>query len=398
LDLLLVLGVVIAAAFLGGQLVQRLTLPSVTGYLLMGIILGPSVTGLIGRAELVALEPVTAFALGLIGLSIGGELRWRFLKEKWQNFGLLFLGESLGTLFLVTLSVYIVTQNLILSLILGVLSLAPAPTTILGVIREYKTQGPFPRVVMSLVALDNLWCVVALTVVTTVLNLYYFDVEPGQSVLRGVISEIGPAVGLAIILGAAGINIVNRARLHRKRQVLVTAILFIAVGLSRQMNISYLLVTLITGAMVVNFTPNYRRFFESLHTIDTPVLVIFLTLAGANLHLEALPTVGFLGVVYILARVAGKLLGSGIGHATCSLLPSGCSHIDPKHRKHIGLALTPQAGVAIGLSILAEQQLPLPEGVVVTLILGSVIFFQLVGPTLVVEALRRTDSIIEDES
>jgi Kef-type K+ transport system membrane component KefB len=207
-----------------------------------------------------------------------------------------------------------------------------------------------------------------------------------------------PDLGLGLCLGAAGIAVVNRVRLPRQRQLLVTAIMFLAVGLSRQLDISYLLVALITGAVIANFTPRFRRFFESLQAVDTPILVIFLTLAGANLHLEAVPSLGLLGAVYILARLSGKLLGSRLGDVSCRLLPAGCSNIAPAYRKHIGLTLTPQAGVAVGLALLAEERLPLPEGVVVTVILGSVIFFEIIGPILVVRALKETGSVATDES
>ncbi len=396
MDLLLVLGVVLVAAFVGGQLAHKLTLPSVTGYILVGVVLGSSVTGLLGAAELAALEPINAFALGLIGLSIGGELKWRFLAQKWQNFGLLFLGESLTTLLLVVIVIGALSRNLALALILGVLALAPAPATILGVVRDYKTRGRFPGEVMSLVALDSLWCILAFTVVTTLLNLYYYGIQPGKGVLGHIATEIGPAIVLGVLLGFVGVNITNRIPLPKQRQVLITALLFLAVGLPRYLGISYLLVTLLTGTIIVNMTPKFRRFFDALQTVDAPVLVVFLTLAGARLQLQALPAVGILGAAYVVSRLLGKLLGSRLADASCRMLPTSCSRINPTHRRYIGLARTPQAGVAIGLSLLAEQQLPLPEGVVVTVIVGSVILFQLIGPPLIVKALRETGSIAED--
>ncbi len=397
MDLLLTLGIVVVAGLIGGWLAQELKLPSVTGYLLIGVLLGPSVTNLVTTEDMAALDPVTAFAMGLIVLSIGAELRWPLLRSKWQNFGLLFIGESLGTFVLVTAAVYLVSRSLAVALMLGVLSLAPAPTSILGIMREHNARGPFPRVVMSLVALDNLWCILAFTIVTTTLNLHYFGMDAERGLLAHVTVEIGGALALGACLGLAGITLANRVRLPRQRLLLVTAIIFLLVGLSRQLGISYLLVALVTGAMVANLTPNPKRFFENIEAIDPPVLILFLTLAGANLQLQALPTLGLLGSIYILSRLTGKLLGSRLGDATCRLLSDQCSMIAPEHRRQVGLALTPQAGVAVGLALLAEERLPLPEGVIVTVILGSVIFFGLIGPVLVLRALRKTQSLgVED--
>jgi len=146
---------------------------------------------------------------------------------------------------------------------------------------------------------------------------------------------------------------------------------------------------------VVNLTSHYRKFYQALHSIDTPILILFLTLAGAKLQLDILPAVGILGIAYIVARLSGKILGARLGAASCYLLPAACQNISPLHRKYIGMALTPQAGVAIGLSLLAEQKLPLQAGVVSTLILGSIIFFELIGPVLVDRALVKTGSVRE---
>ncbi len=395
LNALLVLGVILIVGVLGGHVAHRFGLPSVTGYLLIGIIMGPSVTGLISKADLTALQPVNDFALGLIGLSIGGELRWHFLRRKWRSFGLLFLGEGLTTILCVFVLTYMVSRNLPLALILGVLALATAPGSILDVINENRTRGSFPRVVMSLVALDNLFCIVAFTAVTTVLNLYYFNVDQGRSLFESLSRELGLALLLAVVLGALGLTVVNRVNLLRQRQVLIMAVMFLAVGLPRHLEVSYLLVTLVTGLIIVNLSRNFRKFYEILHTIDTPLLVVFLTLAGMKLQLAVLPGLGLLGLVYISARFLGKVGGSRLGAELCALIPGRHSAIAPEQRKSVGLALTPQAGVAIGLSLLAEQTLPLPENLLVSLILGSVIFFEIVGPMLVLRALDRTGSLVK---
>lgn len=397
MDSLLIIGVILTTGYLGGELARKLKLPSVTGYIITGLILGPSLLGIISSPRLQTLQPVNDFALGLIGLSIGGELKYRFLQRNWENFSLIFLGESLLTFFLVLISIYLISENFPLAVMLGVLSLATAPSSILGVINERNTRGVFPRILMSIVALDNFFCILVFSVTTTILNIFYFQQISaagfwsylGQEVLLGII--------LGIVLGYCTILVIERIQEQRKSQVLLIAIIFFAVGLPRQFDISFLLVTLLLGALVVNLTSHYRKFYQALHSIDTPILIIFLTLAGAKLQLDILPAVGILGIAYIIARLSGKILGARLGAASCYLLPAACQNISPLHRKYIGMALTPQAGVAIGLSLLAEQKLPLQAGVISTLILGSIIFFELIGPVLVDRALVKTGSVREPE-
>jgi len=397
LDSLLIIGVILTTGYLGGELARKFKLPSVTGYIITGLILGPSLLDIISSPLLQTLQPVNDFALGLIGLSIGGELKYRFLQRNWENFSLIFLGESLLTFFLVFISIYLISENFPLAVMLGVLSLATAPSSILGVINDRNTRGVFPRILMSIVALDNFFCILVFSVTTTILNIFYYQQISAAGFWSYLGQEVFLGIILGIVLGYCTILVIERIPEQRKSQVLLIAIIFFAVGLPRQFDISYLLVTLLLGALVVNLTSHYRKFYQALHSIDTPILILFLTLAGAKLQLDILPAVGILGIAYIVARLSGKILGARLGAASCYLLPAACQNISPLHRKYIGMALTPQAGVAIGLSLLAEQKLPLQAGVVSTLILGSIIFFELIGPVLVDRALVKTGSVREPE-
>ncbi len=393
LDVLLLVGVVLLAGFGGGRLADWIGLPSVTGYLLTGLIIGPSMTGIITTSGLNNLQPINNFALGLIGLSIGGELKWRFIKTKWQNFSMLFLGELIITFSFVFISTYLFTRNLALAAILSSLALATAPGAIINIINENKVKGNFPKILMSLVALDNLFCIIIFSIMVSFLNIYYFGTKLTVNIFTQLSYEIGLSLILGVILGVTGLIILNKIQNKNQQKILFTGLFFIAIGLPLQLNLQFLIVTLINGIIIVNFSPYFRRFYDVLHTIDTPVLVLFLTLAGARLDLSGFLTVGLLGIIYIIARIAGKILGLQLGSRLCSLLPDSCHNIPPRIRKYLGLALLPGAGVAIGLSILAEEKLPLPENTLVTIILGSVIFFEFFGSIMVKKTLELTDSL-----
>ena len=387
------LGIILITGYLGGEMAKKFNLPSLTGYIITGLILGPSLLDVISSPLLQTLQPINDFALGLIGLSIGGELKYRFLQKNWEKFNLIFLGESLLSFFLVFLLIYFVSGSLPLALMLGILSLATTPTSILGVIKERDTRGEFPRILMSIGALDNFFCVLGFSIITTKLNIFYYEEVSTADFLGYLGREVLLGIILGLFLGSCTILVIERIEEKRKIQVLLITIILFAIGMPRQFDISFLIVTLLIGALVVNLTVDYRKFYQTLQAIDTPILIIFLTMAGARFQLDILPAVSILAAIYITARLTGKIIGARLGMLSCLLLPSGCQKISPLHSKYVGMALTPQAGVAIGLAILAEQKLPLQEGVISTLILGSIIFFELVGPLLVNRALVKTGSI-----
>ncbi len=387
------LGIILITGYLGGEMAKKFNLPSLTGYIITGLILGPSLLDVISSPLLQTLQPINDFALGLIGLSIGGELKYRFLQKNWEKFNLIFLGESLLSFFLVFLLIYFVSGSLPLALMLGILSLATTPTSILGVIKERDTRGEFPRILMSIGALDNFFCVLGFSIITTKLNIFYYEEVSTADFLGYLGREVLLGIILGLFLGSCTILVIERIEEKRKIQVLLITIILFAIGMPRQFDISFLIVTLLIGALVVNLTVDYRKFYQTLQAIDTPILIIFLTMAGARFQLDILPVVSILAAIYITARLTGKIIGARLGMLSCLLLPSGCQKISPLHSKYVGMALTPQAGVAIGLAILAEQKLPLQEGVISTLILGSIIFFELVGPLLVNRALVKTGSI-----
>ena len=393
LDVLLLVGIVLLAGFSGGRLADWIGLPSVTGYLFTGLIIGPAMLGIISPTGLNNLQPINNFALGLIGLSIGGELKWRFIKTKWQDFSLLFLGELIITFSIVFVSTYLFTDNFALAAVLASLALATAPGAIINIINENNVKGNFPKILMSLVAIDNLFCIIIFSITVTFLNIYYFGTALNTNIFTQLLYEIGLSLFIGAILGIIGLIILNKIQNKNQQKILFTGLIFIAIGLPLQLNLQFLIVTLINGIIIVNFSPYFRRFYDVLHTIDTPILVLFLTLAGARLDIAGFITVGLLGLIYIIARISGKILGLQIGSKLCRFLPDSRQQVPAKIRKYLGLALLPGAGVAIGLSILAEERLPLPENTLVTIILGSVIFFEFFGSVMVKKALELTDSI-----
>lgn len=390
LNTILAISLILLAGVIGGKLASMVRLPSVTGYLLMGITLGPSLLNSIPQEVLYELAFINEVALGVIAFSIGGELTRERLKRMGQNLTRVFLGEAILTFSLVFLISYSISRSLPLSLLLGVLSLATAPGAIIVILKDYEAKGEFPQVLLSLVALDNLFCIISFGLITSILQVLYYEGSSFSFLLIGaILGNIILSFGVGIICGYSLI-ILSRYSLPKNKQlVILLGVILLGVGIGIAFHLSSLLITMVIGFMVINYATRPSSFFYLLNTIDTPILVAFLTLAGLKLDIRVLGQVGLLGLGYILARLVGKILGAHIGALFCTQMPDSFKY-------NIGLALTPQAGVAIGLSVLAQQKLPLPEGLIVSLILSTVIIFELIGPLLLKKALLASGSIEED--
>ncbi len=380
----LALGIVLLVGVGGGFLAKRVNLPSVTGYLVGGILVGPSVLGLVPTDVLYQLESINQLALGVIALTIGAELRIGTLKRLGSNIGRVFLVEA-GTTFIFILSAtMILGAPFSLALILAVLGIATAPGAIMSCVREVPSRGTFCRVLLTTVALDNLMAIAAFGIAVSLLQI-------GPIASVGALSFIWlllRSLLLAAVLGAlTGMFLtVVSIKTQNASIILVTTLgaIMVTVGLAATTDIPALLAAMVAGSFLINASPSPQRLLRSLETVEPPILVAFLTLAGIKLDFAVLPSVGLLGLGYIIARFAGKALGSRIG-AHFTDMPRSWRH-------NIGMALTPQAGVAIGLSIIAEQKLPFPPGTITTLILGAVVVFEIIGPVLVKRALTLTNS------
>ncbi len=380
-------GIVLLAGIIGGKIANYFKLPSVTGYLIAGLLVGPSVLDLFSGRVLDNLEPINSMALGLIAIMIGGELTKDRIKMISKKLPPIFLAETFLTFFLVSATAYFISNSIPLALVLGVLSLATAPAAIVSILKEYRARGEFPQLLMSLVALDNLLCIIGFGLLTSFLNVLFYQNTGGE---QHLVMALFGEIGLSVLLGL-GIGIIlvytNKMQFSEDKHLVINlgSILF-GVGVAEVLGLPSLLIAMLMGIMVTNFSSQRKRFFKLFQKIEIPILIAFLTLAGVKLNLFILGDVGLLAIGYILARLFGKIMGARLGSIFSKDLSSA-------YRKNMGLALTPQAGVAIGLAILAEDKLPVQDGVIITIILSTVIFFELVGPILVKKSLQNCKSL-----
>ncbi len=386
MDGLIAVGIILLFGGIGGYIANRLYLPAVTGYIIFGLILGPSFLNLLTETQIDSFAPFNSFALGIIAITIGFELKYDKLYTLKNQLLKSFVVESLFTVTITTLTVYLLGLDIRLAILLGILSMTTSPTGVLAVLKEQKERatGVFPRLMISELAMDNLLSIVLFGFATSIIqSLESIERSFGVAEFMVVAGELFLAIAIGVIAGILMSFLAPRTDNEAKVLIALIGMIALTTGIAEFYDLSPILLNISTGATIANLSIKRDWVFKVLEGIELPIFVAFLTLAGAKLNLGLLPEVGVIGLGYIAARSAGKIMGARIG---CHL-----AGFDKCTKDNLGYALMPQAGVAIGLSIVAEQRLDIDVGVVTTVILAAVIVFEIIGPLLVKLALKNIE-------
>jgi Kef-type K+ transport system membrane component KefB len=380
---LLGVGMVILLGLLGGKLSHRFKIPRVTGYMLTGLLFGPSVLGLISSTTLEDIYMINHIALGLILFAIGGEIELSHLRSMGRKVIFMALAESLGAFILVFLVSWGISGDFGLSILLGSVSMATAPGVTLLVTREYSSRGPLTETLLAVVAINNVICLVFFRFFFSV-----YSVVHGMSLDQAALGFI-KEVFLAVIIGGVIGALISwwEQKIDDLSELLLVIIggLLLAIGLARTIGISYLLTCLVIGAVTNNLSMMHRLVYAELRQTEMPFYIAFFVLSGASLHLNALLSLGLLGLGYLIARPVGKSLGSHVAGERFGA--------EPQVYTNIGMALVPQAGVAIGMVITVTQTHPDIGYMMGTVVLSSVIVYEGLGPFLTKLALGRAKEI-----
>ncbi|MGM9660396.1 MAG: cation:proton antiporter [Faecousia sp.] len=401
----------LAVALVGGLMLSRLTklvnLPAVTAYLVAGLLLGPFCFGALkipglgfNTAEQVeGLRIVTQTALGFIAFTIGNEFRLSQLKAtgaKAITIGI--LQAVIATMFvdIVLVALHLLFPSLIsipCAITLGAIASATAPAATLMVVRQYKADGPLTRLLMLVVAIDDAVGLVLFSVsfgIATALSAGHVSVT---AVVVEPIVEIILSLGLGAVMGWL-LNWVEQFFHSRsKRMTISVAFVMLTVGLSMlefevggiHCGFSLLLVCMMTGTIFCNVCETSEELMSRVDGWTMPLNVLFFVISGAELDLNVLaqPVTILVGVLYIIARSAGKYYGSAF---SCRLTGQPKPITD-----HLGITLLPQAGVALGMALTAAT---LPDGALArNVVLFSVLVYELVGPALTKRSLLAVGEI-----
>lgn len=382
------LAVILLSGLIMARLVSMIKLPNVTGYLIAGLIVGPSILNLVPHDAMPKFAIISEAALGFIAYSIGSEFNFQNLKSVGKGVVLITVFEAVGAVLAVDLAmIFIFKQPLQFSLVLGAIAAATAPAATIMVVRQYKAKGPLVNTLLPIVAMDDAVGIilfgVSMAVAKSISNSGS-HLSIGQAILAPSF-EILTAAAVGLALGFVLSLVSKRSKGEDELLTITIAAIFIGIGISKMLNVSALLICMMIGATVANTAPNSQRVLSIIDRVTPPIFVAFFTIAGADLNLGILKDVGMIGVGYILIRVIGKLIGASTGAALAG---------SPKVvQRYLGFALIPQAGVAIGLSLIAETVLPEFGAIIRTIILSATVIYELVGPVVTKIAITKAGEI-----
>ncbi len=393
--ILTVIGAVIALSFLGSKLFQRFGIPQVVGFILIGVALGPSLLNVVPLELSEQLTVVSEVALGLIGFDIGSHLLLGDLKRLGRSILFILVFEAFGTFALVTLGIYVLTGSWHTAFIFGALASATAPAATVDVLAEYDAKGPLTTTLLAVVGMDDALALLFYSIAAAFAESLLAHSGPPvvMQILKLPLIEIGGSLLVGGGLGLLLDRIMCRMTVQHDAMAVSIAFVFLGVGLSEAFGFSLILTSMIIGVVVVNRCPDHGRHIR--YTIEQagPVIyVLFFTLVGARFQIKLLPSMGLLGVAYILLRSGGKFLGAWLGGTV--------GRAEPVVRNNLGLGLLSQAGVAIGLALASSRRFSSfgAEGealgaLVINVITATTFVVQIAGPICVKWAISRAGEI-----
>lgn len=380
------LAICLFAALLAGKIVKQVKLPNVTGYLIIGILIGPCCLGLLPRQVVDSLDIVSEMALGFIAFSIGGEFKLDYLKKIGKAPIVIAIFESAMAVFFVDAALIATGHSIPFSLCLGAIAAATAPAATLMVVRQYKADGPVTKTLLPVVAIDDATALMAFGISVAVAKA--LTSSSGTNLVSALLDPVYEIGGAFLFGGLLGMGLAFLTKFfHSRSNRLAGAIAFVffCEGICDMAGFSSLLACMVMSAVFVNLTNEYSKVFEQVDRLTPPLFMLFFLLSGADLDIYIIPTVGLVGVIYVIFRVIGKVLGSSMG--------SAISHTQPVVRKWLGFTLIPQAGVAIGLSSIAMQVVPAYGEQIRAVILCGTVVYELTGPVITKMALSKAGEI-----
>lgn len=407
MQLLISLSVAMFGGLALSRLAKKLKLPAVTAYLVAGVLLGPFCVGALGVKgvgfnsldQVKSIDLISQVALGFIAFTIGNEFRLDQLKHMGKQAITVGILQALGTTVLVDIgliTLHFISPKLISvssAITLGAIASATAPAATLMVVRQYKAKGPLTKLLLLVVAIDDAVGLVLFAASFGVATALENGVLSLRSVLLEPAAEIAGSLALGALAGLLLHLIEKYFHSRSKRLTLSIACVMLMAGVSMaeiniggfHMGFSLLLVCMMAGTMFCNICDFSQEIMGRIDDWTAPLFVLFFVLSGAELDLRILsnPLVLLVGVVYIIFRSLGKYLGA---FGSCAM-----THCAPNITKYIGITLLPQAGVALGMALTAQQ---LSDGAVVrNVVLFSVLVYELIGPALTKRALMAAGEI-----
>ena len=374
------------AGLVFGRLGKFIKLPNVTGYLIAGLLLGPSFLNLIPISMVHGFAVISDIALSFIAFSIGCEFSLAYFKKVGIAPFIIAIAESFGAIILVTLALLLFGVDFKLSIMLGAIAAATAPAQTIMVIKQFGAKGPLTSMLMSVAAIDDAVALMGFGIAATVVKMMSAGVD------HTILSFLSPLyeIGISFLFGAAVSMIMKLLfRWFKKpsnRICIITGAILLTYWITDLLHGSSLLACMALGAFLVNIFENTDEIVDTANGFSPPILMIFFVISGAGFDVSVLGTVGIIGILYVIMRVAGKIFGAWLGGTITKQ--------EQKIRRYLGPTLMPQAGVALGLIIVAGNLVPEYANQIRTIILCSTFIYSIIGPSVAKYALQRSGELV----
>ena len=378
---LLSLGGILLLGLFTSTVAERTFLPRVTLLLLLGILVGEHGFDLLPSLFSEHFDVIADLTLMMVGFLIGGKLSRPALGDSARAVIWISVATAVVTAMVVASVLFLFGVSMPIAILLGTIAAATAPAAIVDVVNESGVDNNFTNSLISIVALDDVWALLLFAIAIAVVAVNSSG-SSDLSYLYHAITEIVGAVGLGVLLGIPAAYLTGRIRGGQPMLLEALGVVAICGGLALWLEFSYLIACIVLGAVVVNLARHHESPFHAIRDIESLFLVVFFVVAGASLELGALKSIGYLGIIYIVARSVGKFAGAWIG--------AKAGGADARTTRWMRFALLPQAGVAIGMALVASSHFPEYRQTLLTLVIGSTVFFEIIGPVYTRLAIKRT--------
>jgi len=381
--LLIALGVLLLAGLAADAIGHRTRLPRVTILLACGIVVGGAGFDLIPANVQALYDVLSVMALTMVSFLLGSSLTRETLRRHGRAILSVSMMIALVTVAVVSAGLWMVGVPAPVALLLGAIATATDPAATQDAIRQSGRQGPFIDKLKGIVAIDDAWGLLAFSLAVVV--AYGLNGEMHFHMLADAGWEIGGAllIGGAIGLPAAYLT----GRLQKGEPLLTEALglVFLTAGLSQWADVSFLLASMTTGAVIANVAPHHERAFHEIEHIQWPFMILFFVLAGASLNLGLLGEIGMIGGAYIVLRSLARFLGGWLGGIV--------ANAPQAQRPYFGLALLPQAGVAVGMALVGAQEFPDHADLIIGMTIATTVAFEVIGPMTTIWTIRKVQAL-----
>ncbi|MGI9569752.1 MAG: cation:proton antiporter, partial [Desulfobulbia bacterium] len=379
--ILLLLGTAFIIGLIADVIGSKTRLPRVSLLILVGVLLGPSGFDFVPDEAQGWYEFFASTALTMVAFLLGGALSYSQLREHGKEIFIISITVVTITSLIIFGGLLIIGLSSVLSLLLAGISTATAPAATQDVVRQSNVENTFTKTLLGIVAVDDAWALILFSGLLIISKSILGD--GSLLIFQSFLWEVSVAILIGVLLGLPAAFLTGRIKTGEPMQSEALGLVFICAGLAIWLDVSFLLAGMILGATISNFATHHERAFHEIENIEWPFMVLFFVLAGASLQIGSMLEIGAIGLAYIILRTISRLIGGWLAGRLLNQKPN--------QGIWFGIALMPQAGVAIGMALVAGHQFPELQETILTIAISTTVVFEIFGPVCTQIAINRSE-------